>query len=425
MALFHLEAKILGKTGKNGGQKNIEAIVAYRHCAKIDEFDYTKKSKQLVDSFMIFPNNFNEVLTNSAQIWANSELNQKGPKHNLEQAMAEFQKFTYVDFWKSAGKAEKRKDAQYCEELIISLQHELTLEENKANLKKLLEDNYTSKGKAADVCIHNSGNNLHAHVLITQRPIEGLTFDFQNPNGIGFIFGKKIRDQKFGGAGFKVDEITPIREQWANLCNASFRKRDLTHEISHLSLVKQKEVHILRGDYQTALELDREPSRTIHRSTPNFEQKIKARKIAKKNAIEENFKNIEQKINEYIKFRLSKLSPVFRTLTDRAKRAIKASRRFAIKQRLSKPAQPNFNSYEVEPTPSRADDSTSSKNGTGSSSNVELNKTSSKLDTKQTNQNLSATRTTSKPCSVDDAMSELDLYMKDLTKNTRKNQKTY
>lgn len=295
MALFHLEAKILGKTGKNGGQKNIEAIVAYRHCAKIDEFDYTKKSKQLVDSFMIFPNNFNEVLTNSAQIWANSELNQKGPKHNLEQAMAEFQKFTYVDFWKSAGKAEKRKDAQYCEELIISLQHELTLEENKANLKKLLEDNYTSKGKAADVCIHNSGNNLHAHVLITQRPIEGLTFDFQNPNGIGFIFGKKIRDQKFGGAGFKVDEITPIREQWANLCNASFRKRDLTHEISHLSLVEQKEVHILRGDYQTALELDREPSRTIHRSTPNFEQKIKARKIAKKNAIEENFKNIEKK----------------------------------------------------------------------------------------------------------------------------------
>lgn len=260
MALFHLTSKIHGKVAKNGSEKSITAVVAYRHCFKFDDFDYTKKSG-LVDSFLMLPQNIIE-----------QTLHGKGmdifPGDMKAEIKAKIEAGNVKNLWKAIEAKEKRKDAQFCKEIEVSLQHELSLEENIQNLKTLINNHFIKKGLCADVCIHNSksGDNLHAHILITQRPLESIELDLNTMEPI-YKFGNKLRDQDFFKAGAKVDQITPVREEWANLCNASFEAVGLSDRISHKTLEAQREEALAVGDFQKAAELDREPAKYIHRGT--------------------------------------------------------------------------------------------------------------------------------------------------------------
>lgn len=259
MALFHLTSKIHGKVAKSGGEKSIAAVVAYRHCFKFDDFDYTKKSG-LVDSFLMFPQN---IIAQTLQ-GKGMEIFPDEVKAELK---AKFEAGNVRNLWKAIEAKEKRKDAQLCQEIEVSLQHELSLEENIQNLKTLINNHFIKKGLAADVCIHNSksGDNLHAHILITQRPLESIELDLNTMEPI-YKFGNKLRDQEFFKAGAKVDQITPVREEWANLCNISFEKAGIAERISHKTLEAQREEALEAGDFLKAAELDREPVKHIHRS---------------------------------------------------------------------------------------------------------------------------------------------------------------
>lgn len=282
MALFHLESKIHSKKPGADGKpsKSVSAIVAYRHCFAMGDYDYSKKAG-LVTSFLLAPENLDPSV-----------------KSALENADPRI-------VWDAVDKVEKRKDAQLCQELIISLQHELSLEENIKNLKTLLNNNFTKKGFLVDVCVHNSkenGNeneNLHAHVIFSQRTINNVSLipDLTpemvkagfNPENIRMKvadveFGKKVRDQEFYKNGVKVDQISDLREQWANLCNNSFKLANVDVEISAKSLVEQRKIALEKGDFQLAAELDRKPVQHIHHTRQNEEElRIKVEQTLRRN----------------------------------------------------------------------------------------------------------------------------------------------
>lgn len=282
MALFHLESKIHSKKPGADGKpsKSVSAIVAYRHCFAMGDYDYSKKAG-LVTSFLLAPENLDPSV-----------------KSALENADPRI-------VWDAVDKVEKRKDAQLCQELIISLQHELSLEENIKNLKTLLNNNFTKKGFLVDVCVHNSkenGNeneNLHAHVIFSQRTINNVSLipDLTpemvktgfNPENItmkvsSIEFGKKVRDQEFYKNGVKVDQISDLREQWANLCNNSFKLANVDAEISAKSLVEQRKIALEKGDFQLAAELDRKPAEYIHHTQQNEEElRIKVEQTLRRN----------------------------------------------------------------------------------------------------------------------------------------------
>ncbi|WP_118843791.1 MobA/MobL family protein [Haemophilus haemolyticus] len=282
MALFHLESKIHSKKPGSDGKpsKSVSAIVAYRHCFQMGDYDYSRKAG-LVTSFLLAPENLDPSV-----------------KSALENADPRI-------VWDAVDKVEKRKDAQLCQELIISLQHELSLEENIKNLKTLLNDNFTKKGFLVDVCVHNSkenGNeneNLHAHVIFSQRTINNVSlipdltpemvktgFNPENiPMKVADVeFGKKVRDQEFYTNGVKVDQISDLREQWANLCNNSFKEANIDAEISAKSLKAQREIALEKGDFQLAAELDRKPVQHIHHTRQNEEElRIKVEQTLRRN----------------------------------------------------------------------------------------------------------------------------------------------
>ena len=280
MALFHLESKFHGKTTKSGGAKSVSSIVAYRHCFEMDGFDYTKK-QGFVTSFMIFPE---DVIQKALD---NPNFDRFFDAEMTAELKEKIKNGDPRNFWKGIESKETKKNAQYCEELIISLQHELSLEENIKNLKSLLNEHYVKRGLSADICIHNSkenGNendNLHAHVIFSHRPVTGIGIDLAgNPT---YEFGNKIRDQHFN-KGFKLDQITPVREMWAELCNNSFKEAGLDIQISAKSLVEQRKIALEKGDLQLAAELDRKPVQHIHHTQQNEEElRIKVEQTLRRN----------------------------------------------------------------------------------------------------------------------------------------------
>lgn len=282
MALFHLESKFHSKTTKSGNAKSVSSIVAYRHCFAFGDFDYSQKSG-FVTSFMLFPENvINDALKNLEGPNFGKLLSEATPEElNVlrEQVTHSIQNGNVKNFWKAVEAKEKRKDAQLCEELIISLQHELSVEENIKNLKELINTNYISRGLAADICLHNPGDNLHAHVLITQRPVTSIGMDIEGQPV--YEFGNKLRDQHFSIHG-KMDQITPIREQWANLCNASFEAAGLDLSISHETLAKQREKAIEAGNEMLAAELNREPVKHIFMENAEI-LAMKAKQVERRN----------------------------------------------------------------------------------------------------------------------------------------------
>lgn len=256
MALFHLQAKIHGRKD-SGGTKTIHGVVAYRHCIKFGDHNYSNK-KDYADGFVLMPKPDFATLLNSPVFQSFSPEQKQAA---IEQLTSQFNELNQHDLaklaWTEIDKLEKRKDSQLCREFIISLQNELSLEDGKAALKELLQERF--KGLFVDVSIHGNEGNPHAHVLIAQRPVE-LTL---NPtlDGFQFKFGKKIRplEQNLD----PVEELNQIRADWARICNAQFKEKGLDLSISHETLKKQRENALNCSDFALAAQLDREPLKHI------------------------------------------------------------------------------------------------------------------------------------------------------------------
>jgi len=131
----------------------------------------------------------------------------------------------YMDrhtLWNTVEKGEKRRDAQTARTIDIALPRELDRQEQIEVMREYIKDNFVDHGMCADYSIHDTGDgNPHAHIMLTMRHV---TIDG---------FGGKNRDWN--------DKILleQWRENWANICNDRFEKKDLDERISHLSLEAQ------------------------------------------------------------------------------------------------------------------------------------------------------------------------------------------
>lgn len=207
---------------------------AYRHKCGMSEmskvlkeqvsYDYYHLENEFVDSFFMMNddiknslfNGNNHLVSSIVQGIANSDKTNKEKNAMLSQLI-----------WTMVEQSEKRKDSQLFREVEVSLYHELSLKENKKLLKNFIEENFTSKGMIADVAIHNSGNNLHAHIMLTMRD-----FDTQNA-----CFGKKNRDWN------NLTLVEKWRADWALKSSES-----LGREIYHKSYTKMAQEALETGE---------------------------------------------------------------------------------------------------------------------------------------------------------------------------------
>jgi hypothetical protein len=197
VAIYRCEFKIISR----GSGHRACAAAAYRAGEKImDErygaaHDYTRKTG-VAASFILAPDNAPDWMSNRAELW------------NAVEAV------------------ERRKDAQLCREVLLSLPHELTDEQREALVRQFVRDQFVSRGMVADVNIHThspSGDarNDHAHILLTTRTLTASSF------------GPKERSWN------SRDFVHDTREAWADAQNRTFEVLGLNLRVDHRSLADQ------------------------------------------------------------------------------------------------------------------------------------------------------------------------------------------
>ena len=129
MAIYRCEAKIISR----GKGHSAVAAAAYRTGTKLrDEragkiHDYSSRTKGVVESVILRPENSPEWTANTASLWNAVEL------------------------------GEKRKDAQLSREFILAVPKELSSKEQFQLSVEWAQSELVSKGMIAEVSLHNSG----------------------------------------------------------------------------------------------------------------------------------------------------------------------------------------------------------------------------------------------------------------------------
>ena len=272
MAIYHLQVKNISKKTRSS-----VASSAYRAGVKLTDeatnrtYDFSKKSGVLRSNTVI--------------------KNDKG----------EFVKVDRSTLWNTAESAEKRIDGRTAKEIIIAIPHELMTLENgekvtKKNIKQTEGFNavldfigqiINEYGVAADYAIHapnklknsdQDNKNYHAHIMITTR---SATLDKDNNLVLGDKTNLELSNTKLKKLGlpYANDQITQIRENWAETANYYLKKNDIKARITHKSFkelgwedqgvkptirlnivessLEKKGIRTEKGDYNRKVKLER------------------------------------------------------------------------------------------------------------------------------------------------------------------------
>ena len=241
MALCRFEAKIISRSG---GRSTVGAAsyrtgkcatsaAAYRAGAELKDertgvtYDYSRKRGVIAAEIM---------LPDHAPAWMRDR----------------------AQLWNAVEKAEKRADAQLARDYILTLPHELDAEQRQALTRAFVQEEFVAKGYAADIAWHaphgkGDERNHHAHVMVVMRRIEGDGF-------------ARIKDRAPEGRHPSQHWKMQLREQreaWAHagadaLDRAGFPIEATRFRLGHLTLDKQREAAMARGDRTWVDELDRE-----------------------------------------------------------------------------------------------------------------------------------------------------------------------
>jgi ATP-dependent exoDNAse (exonuclease V) alpha subunit len=193
MAIYRLEAKIISR----GNGHSAVAAAAYRTGTKIrDErsdklHDYSSRTKGVVQSVILRPENSPEWTAHTASLWNAVELH------------------------------EKRKDAQLAREFILAVPKELSAEEQFQLSVEWAQSELVSKGMIAEVSLHKpkTGPNVHVHILCTMRTLEGDRFSAKKP-------------REWNDKGLLIH----WRESWAGAVNGALAKAGRPERVDHRSL---------------------------------------------------------------------------------------------------------------------------------------------------------------------------------------------
>ncbi|MCW5589117.1 MAG: Ti-type conjugative transfer relaxase TraA [Legionellales bacterium] len=119
--------------------------------------------------------------------------------------------------WNQVERAEKRKDAQLCKELILALPRECDLEAHIELVNEFSRAHFVDHGLACDVSIHHDNDqNPHAHILITTRRIVGHELSQYKARDLNpKFFNQHIMQQDYWN------------KHWRELQNEFFKRKGL------------------------------------------------------------------------------------------------------------------------------------------------------------------------------------------------------
>lgn len=166
------------------------------------------------------------------------------------------------EFWKLADENEPVNGRTY-REFKLTLPHEFTKEENiellNEFIKKELGNDYYYSVVIHDKESSEKGiNNVHAHLMFSERKIDGLQ---RRPE---YFFRKNCyKNPTKGGAKkepswTKKEKLLEIRKDWEDILNQRLEEKGI-EKVSCKSLKEQKKEAIEAGDYDKAEYCDRQP----------------------------------------------------------------------------------------------------------------------------------------------------------------------
>jgi hypothetical protein len=241
VALCRLEAKIISRSGGRSAVgaasyrtgKCATSAAAYRAGAELKDertgavYNYTRK-RGVMGAEILLPEDAPEWMRDRGQLW------------------------------NAVEKAEKRADAQLARDYILTLPHELDAEQRRDLTREFVRRQFVEKGFVADIAWHaphgkGDERNHHAHVMVVMRRVDGE----------GFARTKERAPAGKHPAEHWKNELRAWREAWANtgadvLAAAGHELEAVRFRAGHLTLDKQREAAIARGDHAWAETLDRE-----------------------------------------------------------------------------------------------------------------------------------------------------------------------
>lgn len=255
MALYHFHVTQI----QRGKGKHVIASAAYRAGERLRDEYYGKVSNYKYKKGVVL----SEIIL---------------PRH----APKEYQ--DRETLWNAVEAAEKHKRAQLAYSFDITLQNELSMDENIELARRFVREEFVSRGMIADLAVHLPEKrgipNPHIHVLTTMRPL--------NPNGTWGCKqrreyrlndkGERLLDEK-GKYVFdavptvdwcKPETLEHWREAWCRMCNEAFKRKGLPVRLDHRSYSRQdiKQIPTIhegaaareldaRGEYSERIEINR------------------------------------------------------------------------------------------------------------------------------------------------------------------------
>jgi ATP-dependent exoDNAse (exonuclease V) alpha subunit len=205
MAIFHLTIKIITR----GAGKSAVAAAAYRSGETLrNEYDsvthdYTHKSGIFHNEILLPPNAPQEYFNRSV-------------------------------LWNAVEKTERYKTAQLAREIEISLPRELSRDESIDLARRFVKNTFVDKGMCADICFHDKdkGNNPHAHIMLTMRPIEN--------DGSWGAKSKSINGRKVPTVDWNDrDNAEKWRSSWADYLNEALALKGIEERVDHRSYERE------------------------------------------------------------------------------------------------------------------------------------------------------------------------------------------
>ena len=166
--------------------------------------------------------------------------------------------------WNAAEAAEKRKDARTAREWVVALPDELGADGRQQLVRSFAGTLANRYGVAVDVAVHapdreGDQRNHHAHLLVTTRQVSrDDAGDLVLGNKASIELSDKAR--KARGLGRAAEEVSAVRELWAEHVNGALARAGAAERVDHRSLQAQRESALDAGDLAKAAELDREPT---------------------------------------------------------------------------------------------------------------------------------------------------------------------
>lgn len=190
------------------------------------------------------------------------------------------------EFWEKYM-LEERVNSSY-KKIELSLQDELSLEENIKLLNEFLKKNI-GDGYYHSVAIHEVSSskenvkNIHAHIMICKRLEDNLERKdsqfFRRYNSSNPELGGALVDNAYWG---KKQTLLNIRESWEDCINSSFEKKGIENRVSCKSLKKQREEALKENNLLLAESLDRPSIHVNHYILKKDEKDLNGEELEKK-----------------------------------------------------------------------------------------------------------------------------------------------